>query len=177
MGDRVDHTLKAALARRGRTPHPREYTMRYPIYLAPLPVHAKLSTAERERAIQAMIDEIEAEHAGRQFLGAAAVPAQDPDAAPADPKQSRAPAVHTTSRRLRSVYLQLRASFRAAYRGAARAHAYVPTVVTTWPEEAYLPARQYLVRYRSEGILCARRIVEQTSSIMQMVSEHVMRPG
>lgn len=143
IGEWVDRTRKRRLERGKRTPDPSEYTTRYPIELTPLPVHAQLSETERKQEVRVMLAEIEGEHPG-PHLGAAAVLAQDPNSEPRRSKHDRAPVVHTTSEKLKVLYLALRGAFRRAYREAAEKHAARPSAVA-WPIDAFLPAMQFVV--------------------------------
>jgi putative transposase len=136
-GTWVDRTRRKRLSRSGRTPHPSEYSTTYPIELSPLPVHDKLSPSDRQQEVRAMLAEIVAEHPG-PHMGVEAVLAQDPEAEPFESKNTRAPAVHTTSQGLKEKYLILRGAFRRAYRDAARAHRENPTSAT-WPMDSFLP--------------------------------------
>ena len=138
-----DRALKRRLERGNRVPHPSEYTIRYPIEFVPLPVHATISDADRQREINATLAEVESAHPG-PHLGVSAVLAQDPNTEPVRSKHGRAPAVHTTSDGQKARYLALRAAFREAYRSAAARHAERPTAVA-WPVDAFLPALQFVV--------------------------------
>ncbi|MBA3817288.1 MAG: hypothetical protein H0X17_00210 [Deltaproteobacteria bacterium] len=138
VGRWIDPQAKRRCGRGAGSVNPAQYTTAYPIDLAPLPAHASMTAAERQLDVQQTIAGIEAEHPG-PCLGVETVLAQDPNAAPVESKSSTAPAAHTRSAPLRSLYLQLRGDFLAAYRAAAAEHAQRPTSVQ-WPGNAFLPS-------------------------------------
>jgi hypothetical protein len=160
----TDHELLRALRRRGLEHTGMTYRVKYPVTLAPLPVHEKLSPHERVCEVRAMLAEIEAEHPG-PHLGAAAVLAQDPDVEPRRSKQSTAPAVHTTDPKLRNHFKILRAAFWMDYRTAARRHALRPTLAT-WPADAFLPTVHFVSQTGSFGIRMARRLARPAPNLL-----------
>ncbi len=138
VGHWIDRRAQRRCGRRGDSVNPAHYTTAYPIDLAPLPAYASMSAADRQLDVQQTIAAIEAENPG-PCLGVDTVLAQDPNAAPIKSKSTTAPAAHTRSATLRSLYQRLRGDFFAAYWAAAEEHAKRPTSVQ-WPGSAFLPS-------------------------------------
>jgi hypothetical protein len=160
---------------KGVMPPAHEYIERMTVKLDPLPVHAKLCVHQQRREIRAMLAEIEAEHPGPK-LGVDAVLAQDPNGAPAEPRQARAPAVHTMNDKLYLRFLLLRREFREEYRKSADAHRIVPTVAL-WHDGVHLPAVQFVAKYRSIGVRRDRKLVNPPPTLLAQLVNFDTRDG
>ncbi len=168
VGEWEYRDTRASLSR-SRVPERWEYTERFPIHLTPLPVHATLTAEQIATEVRAMLGEIETAHPG-PFLGVAGVLAQDPNGAPVEPKQARAPAVHTKSKNLRIRFRKLRAAFREDYRNSALRHHSMPTSVR-WNHSGFLPTVQFVTTHRSEGQLCDRRLINPPPTLLAMLAD------
>ena len=109
--------------RRGEVIDAAQHEHRIELVLTPLPVFAKLDRLALRATHQAMIDEVVAEQhrvrGNTPVLGASAVLAQDPHAAPTLSKKSAAPVCHTSSAKIRTQFRIAYAAFVSAYRAVA----------------------------------------------------------
>jgi REP element-mobilizing transposase RayT len=144
-----DRTREHIARRRGIAFERLDFATPYRLHLDPLPCWAHLSVEEYRRRIAEMVEEIEGQAALQRQLrglpakGAAAVLAQEPQAAPQRLKKSPAPLFHAASRKVRLELYEGYKYFVAAFRDAAeRLRAGEPNVV--FPSGSFPPAAPWV---------------------------------
>ena len=120
-----DRTREHADRRRGLAFERLSHATLYTIHLEPLPCWAHLSSAEYQRRVAEIVDDIESQAALRRQLterpvqGPEAIQKQDVYEAPEKLKKSPAPLFHAASRRIRRELYEGYKHFVAAFQDAA----------------------------------------------------------
>jgi hypothetical protein len=140
-----DRTREHADRRRGRAFERLRYATPYTVHLEPLPCWEHLPSAEYQRRIAEMVDDIENQAALKRQLndlsakGPEAIQTQEPHEAPEKLKRSPAPLFHAASRKVRRELYESYKQFVAAFRDAAeRLRAGEPAVL--FPAGCFPPA-------------------------------------
>jgi REP element-mobilizing transposase RayT len=144
-----DRTREHIARRRGLAFERLDFATPYRLHLEPLPCWAHLPAEEYRKRIAEMVEEIEDQAALQRQLrglaakGAAAVLAQEPQAAPERLKKSPAPFFHAASRKVRLEFFEGYKYFIAAFRDAAESlRAGEPNVV--FPSGSFPPAAPWV---------------------------------
>jgi putative transposase len=143
-GTWYDRRRAAQIRRAGREPNSAEVATRYPIDLVPLPAWSRYPPERRRAMIQALVASVEADAraAGAAPLGAEAVLAQDPRAAPAHFVPRPPPKVHASTAAAATAFRTLWLAFASAFRAAAdEVRAASPP---TFPSGAFPPAAAFV---------------------------------
>ena len=123
----IDRTAQFRALQRGEEAGERAFTTEEELGLVPLPCWSDRDPAERQRAVRAMVREIEsqaeerAKATGRAVLGRREILRRHPHSSPAVETRSAAPRFHAASKRVRQELLRAYYAFLDAYLTAAEA--------------------------------------------------------